>query len=472
MKRIFIYYLLFFISNHTFSQKNYVTNGSFENLSNCPDDGGQLELAIGWFSPNLGTPDLYNKCSPVNGAISAPQNSFSIYREAKTGNGYMGVQVYETPGFKTETREYGAIKLNQSLKFKKNYYFIFYVVTRYWINNISSQCFSDAIGLAVSKDKIQEQVPYKRLPLNPIAFNKGKILDDTTGWTKISNIYKGNGEQYIYIGSFEPNLTTLNTKESCEKNYLGHSYYFIDDVGVYEYDPLPDTLLLCKGQSKRMGGSFLDGTYRWNTGAKDSVITINKSGRYILTTTMDGKHELADTMYVINPEETIALLPRDTSYCKGESLKINFPTLGNYQWNNGTIQNSLNVKEQGIYKATISTTCGTYPYQIEVKEKDCNCNIYIPTAFSPHQQDGFNDELRCYAQCGTNFKVLRFQVFDRWGNQVYLIENEEVTNIFWNGTFRGELLPQGVYTYTLEYEYLKKGNLVKDRKFGEFMLMH
>lgn len=466
-----IVFLIILVPYFVFSQVNYVSNGSFEVLSKCPNDGGQLEFALGWFSPNLSTPDLYNRCSPINSQTSVPQNSFSIYREAKSGGGYMGVQVYETPGFKAETREYGATMLNKPLTKRKFFYFRFYVVTRYWLNNISSPCFSDAIGLAVSKNKIQETIQYKRLSLNPIAFNKGKILDDTTNWTKISNVYLGNEEQYIYIGSFEPNVTTLNTKESCEKDFFGHSYYFIDDVGVYEYDPLPDTLLLCKGQSKRMGGQFLDGTYRWNNGVTDSTVTISKSGRYILTTTMDGKHELADTMYVINPEDAVALLPRDTSFCKGEQLDLVFPDIGKFQWSNGTTKNILSTREQGIYKATITTSCGSFQYEIDLKEKDCNCNIFVPTAFSPHLQDGINDELHCYVQCGAGFKVLRFQVFDRWGNQVHLIENEEVENIFWNGQFRGELLPQGVYTYTLEYEYLKKGKILKEKKLGEFILI-
>jgi gliding motility-associated-like protein len=461
--------LAFICSSIVIGQTNLVPNASFEDLSDCPTDASQLELAKNWFSPNLGTPDLYNTCASA-ASVGVPLNSsYSSFRFPKIGEGYIGIFTYETPSYKEEKREYVTIALKKQLLVKQKYYLFFYCVPKYLIKH-NSECFSDAIGMAATQNKIMETIPFKRLDLKPIAFNKGKILDDTTGWTKISSVYHGNGEQYICIGSFEPNATTLNTKESCEAGFFGHSYYFIDDVGVYEYDPLPDTLQLCKGQSKRVGGRFLDATYQWNTGATDSTITVSKAGRYIMTATMDGKYELSDTLYVLNPEAVVATFVTDTSFCKGESVSVLLPDIGAFQWSNTSKNNVFSTKSAGNYQLTVTTDCGIYQHKINVTEEDCSCNIFIPNAFSPNG-DQINDELNCYVKCGIDFNVSRFQVFDRWGNQVYFLTDTKSSAIAWDGTFRGELLEQGIYTYTLEYEYVKKGQLVKEKKFGEFILM-
>ena len=141
-----------------------------------------------------------------------------------------------------------------------------------------------------------------------------------------------------------------------------------------------------------------------------------------------------------------------------------FPNLGNYQWSNEVKNNVFETKSAGFYQTTITNSCGIFKHEIEVKTEDCNCNIFIPTVFSPHTIDGVNDELKCFVKCGLGFKVLRFQIFDRWGNQLYLLSDATPNAIAWDGIFRGELLPQGVYTYTLEYEYLKKGKIIRENK--------
>ena len=44
--------------------------------------------------------------------------------------------------------------------------------------------------------------------------------------------------------------------------------------------------------------------------------------------------------------------------------------------------------------------------------------------------------------------VLRFQIFDRFGNLVY---NNETPNDGWDGTFNGDLSNSDVYLYNIEF---------------------
>ncbi len=93
---------------------------------------------------------------------------------------------------------------------------------------------------------------------------------------------------------------------------------------------------------------------------------------------------------------------------------------------------------------------------------------YLPTAFSPND-DGINDYFTAFSG-GEMTKVLRMQVYDRWGG--LLFENQDfepnVEGYGWNGKQRGTDMPQGNYTYHLRL--LLKDGSEKTAK-GEVMLM-
>jgi large repetitive protein len=62
----------------------------------------------------------------------------------------------------------------------------------------------------------------------------------------------------------------------------------------------------------------------------------------------------------------------------------------------------------------------------------------IPNAFSPNN-DGENDVL--YVR-GSSVTDLHWMVFSRWGEKIF--EAKDINN-GWDGTFKGEILPTGVY---------------------------
>ena len=68
--------------------------------------------------------------------------------------------------------------------------------------------------------------------------------------------------------------------------------------------------------------------------------------------------------------------------------------------------------------------------------------LYIPNAFSPNN-DGLND---CFEIKGVGFEGFDFTVVDRWGNEVFKTND---TDHCWDGTFKGQPLPTGVYTYRI-----------------------
>lgn len=78
--------------------------------------------------------------------------------------------------------------------------------------------------------------------------------------------------------------------------------------------------------------------------------------------------------------------------------------------------------------------------------------ILVPTGFSPNG-DSNNDLLLVHGQNGV--KILRFHVYDRWGEAIYTRENFDLNDntTGWDGTFRDQALTPGIYLWFLEAVY-------------------
>ena len=77
-------------------------------------------------------------------------------------------------------------------------------------------------------------------------------------------------------------------------------------------------------------------------------------------------------------------------------------------------------------------------------------HFYAPTAFSPND-DGTNDVFQLFTGKGIK-NIMEVQLFDRWGNLLFLAKNSE--NIIWDGTFKGKMMPQGVYVWAATVAYI------------------
>ena len=87
-------------------------------------------------------------------------------------------------------------------------------------------------------------------------------------------------------------------------------------------------------------------------------------------------------------------------------------------------------------------------------------NIYIPNAFSPHNEDGANDIFQLYAQENLVSEIITMKVFDRWGNNVYEANNFEPNGRRgWDGNFRSKRMKSGVYIYYFEVELINGSRL-------------
>jgi gliding motility-associated-like protein len=122
-----------------------------------------------------------------------------------------------------------------------------------------------------------------------------------------------------------------------------------------------------------------------------------------------------------------------------------------------------NLAGQYVLFAKDSLGCSTARKDVFIPK--VNCEVYVPTIFSPND-DSSNDVFEIYANEGLIKTIKSYQIYNRWGNQVYVSpqQNTDFTsfNSWWDGTFQGNKAPSDVYIYVIEVEYIEV-NKYRDR---------
>ena len=447
------------------SGQNLVPNPGFDELSACPTDFSQIALAAPWFSA-WKTPDVYNACSG-NDRLTVPQGgigSNSHYQPQRSGEGYAGIVVYAD--FTNENiLEYIETPLLTAMKGGTPYYIEFYVAPD--INPQKSWTYTDAIGLAFTENEYHEEVkPHEAMSLTPAIEHTGTLIRDTMGWTRISGCFNAVGtEKYLVIGNFRNEKETLIDTQDPE-TYPHVNYFFIEDVLVEAFDPLPDTMIICDGSTKQLNATFHDATYQWNTSETTPSIEVRDEGIYYVEASIGGC-VLTDTVRVLHGDKPVHF-PEDTVGCSNSTFILQSPLPGKCTWSDGTNSSQLAVHETGNYSVTISNECGQYEFSTNVTLEECDCKIFVPNIFSPND-DGSNDRLEVFANCDFEYQLLSFQIFDRWGNMVYSANADDA--ISWDGKVHGEKVQSGVYAWRATYQIIRDGKIENRNGSGDLMVV-
>jgi gliding motility-associated-like protein len=130
------------------------------------------------------------------------------------------------------------------------------------------------------------------------------------------------------------------------------------------------------------------------------------------------------------------------------------PLASTFNWDFGDSKQSIESNPSHIYRSTKNYTVTFITNEgtvcEEKTEKELNFEvregeiISIPNSFTPNK-DGHNDVFRVYGY--RPCEVYSMSIFDRWGERVF--ETEDALNSEWDGSFRGAIVPEGVYVYTL-----------------------
>ena len=240
--RLLSFAIFFFISTIiTFSQ-NIISNGDFEIYDNCPNNFLTTKNFLPfWYSPTLGTPDYYNKCSKKLAGI--PEN-FTGVENAKSGDGYVGIVVVNFDY--GSAREYIASQLKHPLERDKLYCIKVYISLADYSRYAISQ-----IGIYFTKRKISKSTK-GILMKNPQVIFHQNFFEKKEGWTLLCDTFKAKGgEKYLILGNFEnkyPPFLCYRKKRSCRyinfktfnemdfpiEQQHEYAYYYVDNLTLVE----------------------------------------------------------------------------------------------------------------------------------------------------------------------------------------------------------------------------------------------
>jgi gliding motility-associated-like protein len=72
---------------------------------------------------------------------------------------------------------------------------------------------------------------------------------------------------------------------------------------------------------------------------------------------------------------------------------------------------------------------------------------YVPNTFTPDGDD-FNNIFKPVISSGYSLENFNFMIFNRWGELIY--ESNDISTVGWDGTYRGNVCQEGVYTWKLQ----------------------
>lgn len=161
--------------------------------------------------------------------------------------------------------------------------------------------------------------------------------------------------------------------------------------------------------------------------------------------------ELPRAFFSLSPEETFLSAPEIAIYDFSDT------TISNLRWDFGD-----NTMANGFVKSHAFSDTGTFCIQLKTfnnagcvdSAKKCiiikpEHTFYIPNSFSPNG-DLLND---IFEPQGTEIKSMSMYIYNRWGEPIFkTINSKEIPQ--WDG---GNL-PQGVYTYFIEVNFMSQEN--------------
>ncbi len=119
---------------------------------------------------------------------------------------------------------------------------------------------------------------------------------------------------------------------------------------------------------------------------------------------------------------------------------------------------------KGEYRVSITDANGCQATETQIVEEAIP-KVVLPSAFSPNG-DMVNDTFGPTTPCDIVFKM---EVYNRWG-QVIFSTNSSLNQ--WDGTFKGQALPIGSYSYAASWVITANDLVIRENKTGEVQLVN
>lgn len=229
---------------------------------------------------------------------------------------------------------------------------------------------------------------------------------------------------------------------------------------------------VCKGSQVVLhatGGA----NYQWNTGERNQSVIVNPSSNTVYTVTVSEGRCTASDEIVVNVQQPVLIDAGPDLTLKQGSQGIEMNVVGpegKYLWQPGTGLSCTECKNPMVslldssitYHLSYTDNNGCISTDSVTVMTSESQGYYVTNPVTPNG-DGRNDAFMVSLKKGSN---LHFTIYDSSGKLLYKSSDE---NYEWNGKVNGQLVPPGIYIYSLNYKD-NKGSQVQ--KSGVFTLSY
>ena len=189
------------------------------------------------------------------------------------------------------------------------------------------------------------------------------------------------------------------------------------------------------------------GSYQWSSGSQTATEWISQEGIYSITLT-NSCGSITDSMQVRRITAVDLYFPEDSLKVCEKQISVSLLQVEtNYTLEIFAPDGDLvgtDLYESGWYLVHAFNPCGEKWDSIYVNLQNEQF-FYLPNSFTPNN-DGHNDRFEFK---GENIVIRDVRIFNRWGEEIFT-ENGNFTG--WDGIYRGQTCPDGIYSVHAIYE--------------------
>ena len=218
--------------------------------------------------------------------------------------------------------------------------------------------------------------------------------------------------------------------------------------------------------------NFGDGTIINNNAAPHNFYSL--AGTYDVSLEVEGlNHVCADSIskskYITVLQKPKATFVFDNTNTPPPTVEVKFISTSLYAsqfiWNFGDGSASLttstdstshtynNVGDFHVELIAVNAD-GCMDTVFQLIHTDYTTGLFVPNALSPHA--GSNEDVKVFKPKGVGLKTYLVQVFSTWGEKLWestAIDEHGSPTESWDGTYKGELMPQDVYVWKIEAQF-------------------
>lgn len=300
-------------------------------------------------------------------------------------------------------------------------------------------------------------------------------LTHFSGWIMLGRVLLSGQNQWVPgVIEFTPpvNIYSIAVGADCSNNYNKTQdneldYYMDKFVLAPKADFAFKTITAISGNAC-IGHYILQApakakAYQWykdgvlipGATAQTFAVPDNAPGNYVANLSLPYNNCLNTLPYTVAFSDINKFsLGNDTTLCAPAEISLNasWPGVEKYLWQDGSMNEQLQVNKSGLYWVQVTEGNGcSKKDSINVTIKGCDsCQLFVPTAFTPNN-DGLNDVFKAIPDCPNirlnNFSML---IYNRWGEAVF--KSNDI-NKGWNGISKNGYIDPGTYIYLINYSF-------------------